>query len=132
MKTGKSSSRARGWQWNFAGWFGTQIGSTGWLLVLGVLLLLQKDNVAGISIIVCFAVINFTGIYLWKRRDKITPYTAIQLFLALAGGLSAVTLTVIDKTGYFPQGVTANYYTKWLLIVPVLMVLFYIRQRPRK
>lgn len=129
MKSEKSSNKPGVFKWSLGGWFGAQIGGTGWLLLFGVLLMFHEDRVAGISITACFLVLNAIGTFLWYRRDNIAPYPATQIFLALIGGLSALTLTLVDWAGYFPHGVTASYYTKWLLIIPALMAFFHFRER---
>jgi len=129
MKPQKTSLKSRAFQWSFNGWLGGQIGGICWLLLLGILLLFHKDITAGISFIVCFLLLNAIGAFLWHRRDKIAPYPATQTFIALVGGLSALTITLVDWAGYFPHGANASDYTKWLLIVPVLMVVFHFQER---
>ena len=129
MKSQKTSLKSGTFQWNFNGWLGCQIGGTGWLLLFGILLLFHKDIIAGISFTVCFLLLNAIGAFLWHRRDKIAPYHATQIFFALVGGLSAVTITLLDWAGYFPNEATASDYTKWLLIIPALMVVFHFRER---
>ena len=69
--------------WNAGGWFGSQVGCTLWLLILG-LVLLPKDPLAAGSCIGGFVVLNAWGFFLWRRQATLRAYSGIQRFLALA------------------------------------------------
>lgn len=47
-------------QWNTGGWFGSQLGSTAWMLVGAVVLIPHAAEVAGVWLS-CFAVANAIG-----------------------------------------------------------------------
>jgi len=132
MGSKKSSIKGGAFKWNKSGWLGLQIGGTSWLLLLGILLLFHNDIIAGISIIMCFFLLNAIGTSLWLRRGKIAPYHAVQIFCALLGGLSVLTIMLVDWAGYFPPEATGSDYAKWLLIIPAVMVLFHFQERSSK
>jgi len=84
-------------QWNIGGWFGSQVGSTCWLLVGGALLAFYAPLI-GVTFLVCFAVANAIGTSLWLRRDRLRPYPAIQfllLVIAISGLVAVVTFDVL-------------------------------------
>ena len=132
MKTQKMNRNAGLFKWTIGGWLGIQIGGTGWLLLMGILLVFHGDMIAGISLIVCFLGLNAIGVFLWYQRDEITPYHGSQLFAALIGGFSTLTITLVDWAGYFPDGATASDYTKALLIIPAIMVIRHLQERSRR
>ena len=63
--------------WNTGGWFGSQIGSTVWMLFSG-LSLLFSDPFSGLVCLCGFAFVNAAGWYLWERRKKLDPYVGFQ------------------------------------------------------
>ncbi len=78
-------------QWNTGGWFGGQLGGTLWILVGAATLVLETTGVAAWWLL-CFAAANGVGLAMWRRRDRLPPYPAIQALLAVCGlaGLLAV------------------------------------------
>ena len=114
-------------QWNAGGWFGSQVGSTFWLLLLAIVLVPGFPGVA-VIVFVCFVVPNIIGLVLWSRRNRIEPYAAIQYFIAAAGVSSLVAFICWDRSGYF---VEANRQIQggvsyWILLIfPVVMLMFH-------
>ena len=51
--------------WNVGGWFGSQLGCTLWLLILG-LVLFRKDSLSAWACVASFLVLNAWGFYLWR------------------------------------------------------------------
>lgn len=109
--------------WNAGGWFGTLLGSTLWLLVLGIGAT-PVDLAAGTVAILSFAVGNLWGILLWRRRDRLTAYSGLQwLMVGLLVVFAAVVLTTNSRVPSF-------YLPYWAIAVPLpLMAFFWIRQR---
>jgi hypothetical protein len=109
-------------RWNAGGWFGSQLGGTCWLLVGAVVLAPRAPGVAAVWL-AGFVVANAIGSWLWRRRDRLRPYPALQLLL-LACGLSglpawlAVNALRPDLAGL--MGWPRRGYLV-LLIVPALM-----------
>jgi hypothetical protein len=133
-------------QWNAGGWFGGQIGGTAWLLVGAVVLSSQAPGVAALWL-VGFAISNAVGLYLWRGRDRIRPYPALQILLAMLGVTGLLALIALDMLG--PEGVrmdlvwengglrlvdkgsadTGRAYLFLLVFVPLLMAWFHWRDR---
>jgi hypothetical protein len=126
--------RGRGaFQWNAGGWFGGQIGSTAWLLILGGLLL-PEEALAGTLVFLCGVLPNGIGLLLWSRRVRLDPYAAIQVLLASAGAFALIALLLLDFLGpeplldkHFPGMAKPTY--AMLLIYPGLMLLFHLQER---
>ena len=92
MSTKERSTGPGHFRWNKGGWFGSQLGGTAWMLVGSVVLFPPAPEVAGIWI-ACFAVANGIGSWMWRRRERIRPYPALQSLL-LACGVSGLTALV--------------------------------------
>jgi hypothetical protein len=80
-------------RWNTGGWFGSQFGGTAWMLVGAVVLARQAPDVAFIWL-ACFAIANAIGWALWRRRDQLRPYPAIQALIAMCGGIGVIALAL--------------------------------------
>jgi hypothetical protein len=78
-------------QWNAGGWFGSQLGGTIWMLIGAAVLLPAAPDVATVWLI-GFTVANAIGAWLWRRRDRVRPYPAMQALLlaCVASGLAAL------------------------------------------
>ncbi len=116
-------------QWNKGGWFGSQTGSMCWMLVGAVLVAARSPMIAVIWLL-CFSIANAIGTGLWLRRDRVPPYPAIQILLAIVGVIGLVALVAFDalrpdgaglpiSQGELPRG-----YLFFLVGVPVMMVYF--------
>lgn len=119
-------------QWNTAGWFGSQLGATCWLLIMAIGLMAQS-NALSIVLLAGFVVPNILGTFIWTRRDRVDPYAAIQLLLAIILVSTLIVFLVCDARGqlqWLDQRITrpSDMY-KMLLIYPLLMGIFYFINR---
>lgn len=119
-------------QWNAGGWFGSQIGSTLWLLLLGILSA-PKSFLLSIIIICCFLAPNIIGSVLWTRRDRIAPYPAIQCLIAIIGICSLIAFVSCDLMGHLGSGgenVSDSDNIYWILLIfPAVMVMLHFLNR---
>ena len=102
--TGTEPSPRQGpgqFQWNAGGWFGSQLGSTVWMLIAAVLFL-PKEPVAGIVALICFAVPNIFGLLLYRQRHRIAPYPALQGLLLLTGIFTTLFIVYLNLSGLAP------------------------------
>ena len=119
--------------WNAGGWFGTQIGSTLWLLILGTLLL-ARDSVTAWACLAGFFALNGWGWHLWRRRRHCGPHAALQRFLALTTAVIAGVVALVNARGLSeppaPGALVSTQVPYWIVgIAPVLMLVFYLRER---
>jgi hypothetical protein len=124
-------------QWSTGGWFGSQVGSTCWMVVGGVSLAFYAPLI-GVTFLACFAIANAIGTSLWLRRDRLRPYPAIQILLlviAISGLVALVTFDVLrpasvrldltsENGGDLRQG-----YLMFLVGVPLGMLWFHLMER---
>ncbi len=115
-------------QWNRGGWFGGQIGSTLWLILLGGSLLMRGRS-AGAALLALGLIPNLVGTWLWRHRRTRSPYSALQLLVAVAGACALVGLQVLSRSGLPPASLGLPSGFGLLLIYPGLMVLFHFRER---
>lgn len=71
-------------QWNAGAWFGSQLGGSAWMLVGSATMTPGSPILAG-AWLACFATANGVGLWLWRRRDRVRPYPAIQALLLTLG-----------------------------------------------
>ena len=122
-------------QWNTGGWFGGQIGSTCWMLAC-VLMYVWKFPLLGAILLGCFAVTNFVGTALWAKRDRVDPYWAIQILLAVillftaVGMVAADWFGALEEFGRWGGGSRSPYLC--LLMFPGLMIWFHFLNRAGK
>jgi hypothetical protein len=115
--------------WNAGGWFGSQLGGTAWLLVGAAVLAWQAPAVAVVWL-AAFVVTNALGVWLWRRRARFRPYSALQLLLLTCGGSGLLACFLLDRLrpdvaermGWTPSGY------RMFVIVPALMAWFAIRE----
>lgn len=122
--------------WNTGGWFGGQRGCTLWLLILGAVLL-AKDTVAATVCFTGFLVLNAWGLFLWSQRQQLAAYTALQRFLLAASLIIALVVVVLNDRGVSepppPGALVSTHLPYWVLaIAPILMLLFFLRERQAK
>ena len=134
MKTHKEGSGK--FQWNTGGWFGAQIGSTLWLLLLGMILL-NKNVIIGSIILLFFILPNMMGWIIWNERHRIEPYPAIQALLGMIGFSSLFAVIILDLSGYItklePGMRDSPKQAYWyLLIFPVLIIAFHFLNSKEK
>lgn len=120
-------------QWNLGGWFGSQVGSTLWLVLMGALLL-PVDLKPALGVLVCGLVPNVIGTWLWTKRFSIAPYPALQLLLALIATSALSAFLLLDYAGLMQHEWNGTSWPgNWgyfnLLIFPALMGVFHLRER---
>ena len=121
-------------QWNAGGWFGAQIGSTLWLLILGLVFIGQTKAEAGLSSLLAWAIANAVGLYLWSRRSSLAPFVAIEILLAVMGLSTLGAFLLIEHFNEL-AGIDARFSSDpgklyWLLaLYPGLMVMFASQER---
>ena len=119
-------------QWNLGGWLGGQLGGSVWMLVAG-LLSFSEDPIAAATVIVLFALANLIGTMLWRRRERLSPYAAIQMLLPVLGVFGLAAVFVLDRAGVYETiqiGGTISAratYAAIVLVVAALMLIFYFR-----
>ncbi|MCI0330982.1 MAG: hypothetical protein L0196_08580 [candidate division Zixibacteria bacterium] len=119
--------------WNAGGWFGSQVGSTVWMLILGFVLL-SKDALAAWVCFGGFLVLNAWGLYLWRSRERLSVYAGLQRFLAAATVVIALVVVVVNERGASqppaPGALVSTYLPYWVILAaPALMLLFFLRER---
>lgn len=119
--------------WNAGGWFGSQLGCTLWLLILG-LVLLRKDAVSAWVCVASFAILNVWGFHLWRVRGRLSAYAGLQRFLLAASVLIAAVVLVVNVRGVSeppaPGSLVSTYVPYWVIgVAPALMLLFFWRER---
>ena len=129
-------SAVTAFSWNAGGWFGSQVGCTLWLLILGAVLL-SKDSLAAWLCVGGFMVLNAWGLYLWRGREKLTAYVGMQRFLCATSLIIALVVAVVNGRGVSeppaPGALVSTYLPYWAIAVaPGLMLLFYWRERQVK
>ena len=112
-------------QWNRSGWFGGQAGATSWLVLLGCLLLVQGELV-GVVALALGLLSNVLGLLLWRRRQTMPPYPALQILLGVTGLSAAVSLAAISVAG---SSFSASSGFWFLLLYPALMLRFHLQER---
>jgi hypothetical protein len=122
METEGRARAGGAFSWNAGTWFGAQIGSTVWLVVLGVAMSLRDDSPPGTAIIALAVAINGIDLLVWEHRSAIRPYPAIQALIAVAGCAALVAFVLIDGTSARPPagGNGGPPYTV-LLVFPAAM-----------
>jgi hypothetical protein len=120
-------------QWNAGAWFGAQLGSTLWLLLLGVLFL-WSGRPSGAWALVAFVLSNGSGLLLWLRRDRVAAYPALQLLMAILGACNLLVFAGFDLAGDLaavdPHFASHPRWLYWgLLLYPALAFSFHLRER---
>lgn len=115
-------------QWNTWGWFGGQVGSTLWLLVLGIVAAAQGDTLGLVPIALCLLA-NLIGTMLWWARDRLAPFAALELLLGTITVLSAAAVATILEGGLLnssPDLPPGRWVYLYLLVFPALMVQLWV------
>ncbi len=114
-------------RWNAGGWFGGQLGTTAYVLLIGSIVLVDSPR-DGIPILLCGLIPNLFGLYLWHLRARLSPYTGIQ---ALMLGTFACALVFAGLIVWFVTPQTAQRYFSgvekalWVLAFFPLMMLHF-------
>ena len=122
--------------WNAGGWFGSQLGCTMWLLILGFLLL-SKDFLSAGVCVGGFVILNAWGLYLWRCREQLKAYAGFQRFLAAASLIFALVVAVVNGRGVSelpaPGALVSTYLPYWVIVfAPGLKLLCFWRERTVK
>lgn len=120
-------------QWNPGGWFGPQIGATVWLLAAALILAPQHIEAGGIALL-CFLFPNIFGLILYRRRNRIAPYPALQWLILLIGIVSTIFVVYLNRSGLVQEVDPRLGYGQWgFYLLPVLfgglMVVFHWMER---
>ncbi len=120
-------------QWNKGGWLGAQLGGTCWLFILGVLLS-PKDPLTGTVMLACCAASNLVGWSLWKRRDHLRAYPALQILFVVEGLFALLAIAFLhlrDAMRHLPEQSQVSLPTMYgaLLVFPGLLLLFHVQER---
>lgn len=119
--------------WSASAWFGAQIGSTLWLLLLGVLLF-RRDGAVAALCFACFAASNTWGGFLWSRRATFSTYAGFQRLLGAVALFTAAVVVTVNLRG-LSQGQESSEFVSthlpyWAIgIVPAMMLVFAWRER---
>ena len=120
-------------QWNPGGWFGAQIGATVWLVGAALVLAPQQIEAAGIALL-CFLLANALGLVLYRMRNRIAPYSAIQCLILLVAVTSTIFVVYLNRSGLVQEVDPRLGYGQWgFYLLPVLfgglMVTFHWLER---
>jgi len=121
MSSSYDSDQKNGFRWNAGGWFGGQIGSTVWLLILGVLLMWQ-DVVSGLAAIGAFVVPNIVGTMMWRRRHEMPVYPTIQWLFAVMGLCTLTVLMTVKARAVEIPGYTVDLPWWIMFIYPAIIL----------
>jgi hypothetical protein len=119
--------------WNAGGWFGSQLGCTLWLPILGFVLH-SKDSFVAWVCVASFVVLNAWGMYLWRCREQLSAYAGLQRFLLAASVVIGLVVVVVNSRGVSespaPGALVSTYLPYWVIAAaPVLMLVFFFREQ---
>ena len=118
-------------EWNKAGWFGGQLGGTGWLLIAGMLTAI-RDLPTGMLVVGLFVISNVVGFVLWKAR-RMSCYASTQLFIGVSGICGLLAIYLLENANVWTEIQTgaqvSAYSAYWILslVVGGLMLMFHLR-----
>ncbi len=126
----EQEQRPSRFRWSAGGWFGGQIGATAWLALLGGLYLFRDPAVAWL-VLLCFALPNGVGIWLWRRRQRLPPFSALMVLSAISGLAALAAIAIMDAYGHLHEieprlPARAMYWV--LLVYPAVMLQFWIME----
>ena len=118
-------------KWSAGGWFGSLIGGTAWML--SGLLIGPRPMTIRVTL-TCWGAPNIVGLLLWRRRERIAPYAAMQYLLATIALFAVLYFLGLNALGRQPV-LDARFGERqyWLLLLfPALMAWFYFQERAAK
>jgi hypothetical protein len=115
-------------QWGAGSWFGTQIGATLWIALLG-LLMLGQGRAAGAVVLALALAVNGLGVLLWSRRATREPYPSIQLLLGSSGVAGLVSVLLASPGATAEGGFQLAPSLPTLLVYPGLMLVVHLQER---
>lgn len=113
-------------QWNRGGWFGSQVGATLWIVLLGASLLPSSPGLGGL-VVTLGLIPNALGGLLWRRRQTLSPYPALQALLATCGLAALLALVCLRAAGV--AGADTLHAWGSIALYPGLMLVFHLRER---
>lgn len=119
-------------QWNLGGWLGGQLGGTAWILVAAILSF-RVDVTTAVLVIALFLIANIIGIAIWRRRDRLSAYAGIQIFLPILGAVGLAAVYVLQSARIFEAiqvGATVSARSTYfiiILVIAALMLMFYFQ-----
>ncbi len=126
MPDGDTERKKGAFRWS-AGWFGGLVGATAWIALMGVLLLFDAPRL-GALVLALAAVPNVVGIILWRMRERVRIYPAVQALIVVAGLAGLMAVVSLDVAGRIPvDPPTSPYWT--LLVYPGVMLMFHLQNR---
>ena len=117
--------------WSAGAWFGTLFGVSAWLLI-GSPIPAPASAPLGILWPVCGVSIVAAGSMLWARRRVLFPYVGLMILLLItwmATCVAIVGLMVLGPKSAVPFEVNPWQALSGLLMVPMLMLMFTLRER---
>ncbi len=126
-------------QWNRGGWLGGQLGGSCWMFVAGALTFPLSVATAAL-VLGIFGLSNAIGFWLWSRRDRLSPYRAIQIlmFVLMLAGMLAVYILDRGVVWHAIQSGQAVSPRQMYLMLPAtfggLLFMFYFQfgRQPRR
>ncbi|MDJ0656541.1 MAG: hypothetical protein QNJ40_20440 [Xanthomonadales bacterium] len=119
-------------EWNLGGWLGSQIGGTAWIGVAAILAGIQNLT-TGLVLFGIFLIPNIIGLVLWRRRDRMPCYPAMQTVIFSAGSCGLLAVYVLENRGQWESiqsgGTVSSGSAYWVivLVVSILMLNFHLR-----
>ena len=85
------------WNGRLAGWIGSQLGGTGWMLLLAVMVGAQGSLFTATYVVALFTLANGIGVALWALRHRLRFWPAL-IWLVVACGATGATSIYILRT----------------------------------
>ena len=107
------------------------------MLIAG-LLSIPANLGAAIAVLGLFALANFLGWLVWRRRESLSPYKGLQMLIPILGATGIAAVYVLDSAGIYESiqvgaSVTASETIAVLIgVVVVLMIMFWWQDRQHK
>ena len=121
-------------QWNAGGWFGSQVGATLWLLLVGLRFAGESYHLAAL-LALCFVVPNVVGTVMWTKRSTLDPYVAIQGLFAVIFVATAAGMVAMDCLGFLgafgPRADNPRSLYLLLVLFPILMLSFHTKNNAK-
>ena len=125
----------RRFQWNAGGWFGAALGSSAWMIVTAGVLIFHDQRALALIPTITFAIVVAASVFLWGRRARIYPFTALMTLLCLLA-VALPVVWIVVSTGAAPEALAAMNWpaSTWatalaVLLVPVLVIWFVVLER---
>ena len=126
--TADGSVANEAFRWNVGGWFGSGLGATAWMLPLAFAAIWFGSTSVAILLTACYLSAVAMIVLLWRSRERLAAYTALQILIAWLGFLTSLVLAGLQllatpKVQHFAQ------WTPWawltLLIFPAIAFKFW-------